>query len=100
MQNNKIFTFEEIKNIVRPILKKYRAEKAILFGSYARKEANENSDIDIMVIGGDSFDPTDIFCIADEIYTQSGKPIDVYERREINADSNFYRTIYAEGIEL
>ena len=53
-----------------------------------------------MVIGGDCFDPTDIFCIADEIFTQSGKPIDVYERREINTDSDFYRNIFAEGIEL
>ena len=100
MKNNKIYTFEEIKRIVNPILQKYRAEKGILFGSYARKDADENSDIDIMVIGGDCFDPTDIFCIADEIFTQSGKSIDVYERREISTDSDFYRNIFAEGIEL
>ena len=47
---NKIYTFEEIKLIVKPIFEKYKIEKAYLFGSYARKEATEKSDIDIMIV--------------------------------------------------
>ena len=45
--NEKIYTIEEIKNCIFKILKKYGIEKAYLFGSYARNEANKNSDIDI-----------------------------------------------------
>jgi len=37
---------------VVPLLKKYRAEKAILFGSYARQDADAASDIDLIVVGG------------------------------------------------
>lgn len=34
----------EIFDAVMPLLKKYRAERAILFGSYARQEADAASD--------------------------------------------------------
>lgn len=41
----------EIFDAVMPLLKKYRAERAILFGSYARQEADAASDIGLIVIG-------------------------------------------------
>lgn len=47
--NNKIYTLKEIISICTPILKKYNIKKAYIFGSYARNEATENSDIDIMI---------------------------------------------------
>jgi hypothetical protein len=40
---------EIIKNKVMPVLKKNKVTKAGIFGSYARGEQNENSDIDILV---------------------------------------------------
>jgi hypothetical protein len=40
---------EIIKKKVMPILKKNKVTKAGIFGSYARGEQNENSDIDILV---------------------------------------------------
>ena len=62
-----IYTLDEIFAAVLPLLKKYNAEKAILFGSYARQEADITSDIDLIVVGGEQFDPTDVFCIAEEL---------------------------------
>ena len=96
----KVYSLDEIGNIILPIIKKYKAEQAILFGSYARNEADEDSDIDVMVIGGEAFEPTDIFCIADDIYKAMNKAVDVYEKREINNDSEFYKTIMREGVVL
>ncbi|MCL4458155.1 MAG: nucleotidyltransferase domain-containing protein [Nitrospirae bacterium] len=47
-------TTENIMSIVSLIAKKlkeeYRAKEVILFGSYARGEAHEDSDIDLLVI--------------------------------------------------
>lgn len=43
---------DEIFAAVVPLLKEYRAEKAILFGSYARQDADTASDIDLIVVGG------------------------------------------------
>ena len=42
-----IYTIQEIKDKISPICKKYDVKAAYLFGSYARGEANEESDIDI-----------------------------------------------------
>ena len=95
-----IYTQGEIVACVIPLLKKYNAERAILFGSYARQEADGQSDIDLVVIGGEQFEPTDVFCIADELYTALGKNVDVYELREIDNDSDLYRNILTEGVPI
>jgi len=97
---DRVYTHEDIANVVVPLLKKYKAEQAILFGSYARREATAASDIDLLVIGGSAFDPTDIFCFADELHRMTGKKVDVYELCEVNAGSSFYRTIFDEGVRI
>ncbi len=40
---------EEIKNKIIPILKKHDVKKSSVFGSVARNEDNEKSDIDILI---------------------------------------------------
>ena len=45
----KIYTIEEIKEKVKPIAEKYGIETIWLFGSYARGEATEDSDVDLLV---------------------------------------------------
>ena len=44
-----IYTMSEIANIIRPIAEKYSLKAVFLFGSYARNEATESSDIDLLV---------------------------------------------------
>lgn len=39
-----IYTIEEIKNIAIPIVSEYGIAKLSIFGSYARGEANDDSD--------------------------------------------------------
>lgn len=95
-----IYTQDEIFAAVRRLLKKYHAERTILFGSYARQEADAASDIDLIVVGGSRFAPTDIFCIAEELHRTLGKPVDMYELRELNAGSAFYNTVMAEGAQI
>lgn len=97
---DRIYSREEIIAVITPILRKYKAEQAILFGSYARREADAQSDIDLLVIGGDAFDPTDVFCIADELHRATGKQVDVYEQREVNAGTDFFRSIFSEGVKI
>lgn len=47
--NNMLTTISHIKNKVKPIAEKYHFPAVYLFGSYARGEANKDSDIDIIV---------------------------------------------------
>lgn len=48
-----IYTIEEIKEKTIPIAKKYGIDSMSLFGSYARGEATENSDVDFYIDKGD-----------------------------------------------
>lgn len=42
-------TVEEIKEKIKPVLEEYKVKKAGIFGSIARGEERENSDVDILV---------------------------------------------------
>lgn len=44
-----VYKIEEIAERVRPIAERYGIPKVYLFGSYARGEATENSDIDLLI---------------------------------------------------
>ena len=41
---------ERLQKISERIKKEYHAERVILFGSYAKGEATEDSDVDLLVI--------------------------------------------------
>ena len=47
------YTIEEIKDKVTPIAQKYGVKRISLFGSYARGEATENSDLDFIIDDGE-----------------------------------------------
>ena len=71
---------DEIKSVVKELLKRYHAEYALLFGSYARGEATPESDIDIVIIGGKNFVPRNIFAV--------------------NTGTPFYESVMREGIRI
>lgn len=48
-----IFTIDDIKKRVIPIVIKYGVNTFSLFGSYARGEANEDSDLDFVMDKGE-----------------------------------------------
>lgn len=94
--NNGIFTIQSIKELVEPIAQKYKVQAIYLFGSYARGDADESSDLDFLVFGGESFKLTMIFSLAEELRSVLKKNVDVFEISEINRDSEFYNTIMKE----
>lgn len=98
--NDKIFTITDIKALVKPIAEKYNVDEIYLFGSYARNEANQNSDLDFLVFGGQNFKLTMIFSLAEELRAILNKKVDVFEINEINQDSEFYKTIMKERLRV
>ena len=47
-----MYTIDQIKEIVAPVAEKYGVGSVSLFGSYARGEADEKSDIDLLMDRG------------------------------------------------
>ena len=91
---------DEIKSVVKALLKRYHAEYALLFGSYARGEATPESDIDIVFIGGKNFVPRNIFALAVDLREMTGRDADVFEIREVNTGTPFYESVMREGIRI
>ncbi|SDC42645.1 hypothetical protein SAMN04487864_10775 [Succiniclasticum ruminis] len=94
----KVMTITDITYIVKPLADKYNIHQVYLFGSYARKEATEDSDVDILVCGGDKFKLTMVFAFAEYLRKALNKDVDVFEINEINQDSDFYKTIMKERV--
>ena len=49
-----VLNIDEIRSKIRPICQKYDIKSAYLFGSYARNEATESSDVDLRIDDGGS----------------------------------------------
>ena len=93
-------TKNEVEAMIRLLLRKYHAEYALLFGSYARDEATADSDIDVLVIGGEKFRAKDIFAFGEDLRQMTGKNVDAFELREVNKDTPFYDAVMSEGVRI
>ena len=90
----------DIENTIKALLVRYNAEYALLFGSYARGEETPDSDIDVVVFGGDNFKKSNIFAFAEELREALGKNADVFEISEVNKGTPFYDNLMKEGVKI
>lgn len=84
--SKKIYTLEEIKEISQPVFEKYPTIKeAYLFGSYARGEATEHSDLDFLIKLIDSKFKTykETFVVDVDLEDAFQKQVDVLTDREL-----------------
>ncbi|NTU46432.1 nucleotidyltransferase domain-containing protein [Candidatus Roizmanbacteria bacterium] len=95
-----------IKIFVQRVQKKYKPKKVILFGSYARGEANSYSDIDILVVA-DTFKGTEPFqrvCDLHDLGKDLQPDINAFGYTSTELKANSYKTTLrdalATGIEL
>ena len=94
-----VYSIDELRTMVLTLLDKYGMASASLFGSYARCEAREDSDIDILLVGQPGFRPLGIFGVAEELSRASGKRVDVYEMSELDPGP-FRETVLKEAVPL
>ena len=93
----KIYTIEEISQILSPIFEKTGVTKAIVFGSYAKNKARENSDIDIVVEIEDWVDDLDFCGLSVDISDSLGKRIDFLTLSDFMPNSATDREIKETG---
>ena len=93
-------TRTDVEKTIKELLVRYNAEYALLFGSYARGEETEESDIDVLVFGGDNFKKSNIFAFAEELRQITGKNVDAFEICEVDRSTPFYDNVIKEGIKI
>jgi len=76
-KDKNVLTLSTIKKIIKPILNKYGITDINLFGSYARGEANINSDIDIYCDKGKIKNLIEQGKMEDELEKALNKEVDV-----------------------
>ena len=87
--SEKVYTIEEIKKLVHNTLKQYGIEKAYIFGSYARGEADKKSDIDIMIKKGNLKTLLQLSALAYEIEQILQKQIDIVVEETYTEDIEY-----------
>ena len=94
----KIYSIDEIKEMLKDILSNTDVEKVILFGSYSKNVAKKNSDIDFLIDSKGKLKGLKFFAIIDMIKEKSDKDVDVIEISEINKNSKIEKEITKTGV--
>lgn len=95
---DKIYTVEEIRDCITPIAKEYGVEKVYLFGSYARGEATEQSDLDFRIDKGEIRGYFALGGLYNKLTDALDKPIDLVTTESL--DDEFIKNIAPEEVLL
>lgn len=91
-----MYTIEEIKNTLNPIFHENRIRSAILFGSYAKGQATERSDIDILVDSG--LRGLAFYGLLEKVVSALTVPVDLIDASQIEAGSEIDNEIQNSGV--
>ncbi|MDE6731787.1 MAG: nucleotidyltransferase domain-containing protein [Oscillospiraceae bacterium] len=83
-----VYKIEEIAERVRPVAEQYKLSKVYLFGSYARGEATEESDVDLLV-GAENVHGFAFGGLYNDLQEALGKELDLITLRGLYSE---YRT--------
>ena len=91
-----IYSIPEIKRILSPIFDQYKVNRAILFGSYIKAAATENSDIDLLVDSG--LKGLQFVGLSEDIREALDKDIGVFDVTHIEPESRIENEIMSTGV--
>lgn len=92
-----VYETEQIKVSLLPLTLRYEIDKIILFGSYARGEADPLSDIDLAIEG--NINGLAFFGLLEEVNQSFVKDVDLLHMKEVDEHSNLMKDI-STGIVL
>ena len=96
--NEKIYTIEEIAEILAEILEDKPVYQVILFGSYAKQYATKKSDIDLVIDTKSTLKGFSLMKLICEIKERLQKEIDGFEKYEIIENSPIDKEIKETGV--
>jgi predicted nucleotidyltransferase len=75
---------DQIKGVLRDILKRHGVKRAALFGSLVRGEATDDSDVDLLVEFGGGKSLLDLVALKLELQDALGRRVDVLTYRALH----------------
>lgn len=96
--SEKIYTIEEIKKILKELLDNQPVYQVILFGSYAKEEANKKSDLDLLIDTKSELKGFSLLKLICQIQEKFQKNIDGFEKYEIIENSPIDKEIKKTGV--
>ena len=96
--SEKIYTINEIKKILKDLLKDKPVYRVILFGSYAKHEATKESDVDLIIDTNSELKGFALLILLCEIEEKLKKNIDGFEKYEIIEGSPIDKEIKETGV--
>ncbi len=91
-----VYDLSGIQNILSPIFDLYNIKKAILFGSYAKGCAGENSDVDILVDSG--LRGLAFFGLLEDVVNALDKSVDMIDISQVKPGSEVEKEILKSGV--
>ena len=95
---SKISTLSELQTLLAPVFVRYGVRRAVLFGSYAKGQATEQSDVDLLVDSG--LRGLAFFGLLEDVVTSLDKPVDLLDTSQLTADSPVHREIQTSGVPI
>ncbi|MDR1061624.1 MAG: nucleotidyltransferase domain-containing protein [Clostridiales bacterium] len=93
-----IYNMEELKERLIPVLRERGVRSAVLFGSYSKGEADEKSDVDLLVDSG--LRGFKFIGLANDIEAALGKAVDVFDVTHIKPESRMETEIRNSGVRI
>ncbi|MCL2236266.1 MAG: nucleotidyltransferase domain-containing protein [Defluviitaleaceae bacterium] len=93
-----MLTLEAIKGVIAPIAEELDLRRVIVFGSYARGEQGENSDIDLVIDSGGTLKGFEVLCAVGKLVKALPLRADIFELSEVKNPSETYTAIQQEGV--
>jgi len=91
-------TLNELTDILLPVIEESPIRKVTVFGSYARGDSTDGSDIDILIDSGGKLNGMNFFIYADKLAKALPVKSDIFESIEIKKPSPLYTQILNEGV--
>ena len=89
------YSIEELQSIIVPLAQKYGAERIFLFGSYARGDMTDSSDIDLRIDKG-SIRGLALAGLLVDLEDALGIPVDLIPTTSL--DSRFLESIHPDEV--
>ncbi len=96
--SQKVYSIDEIKEILATLLENMPVYSVILFGSYAQNKANKNSDIDLIIDTKGSLMGFKLYSLITKIEEAFKKNVDGFEKTEIIKNSAIDKEIKKTGV--